>query len=158
MLQVMQPRQPFVKSPSICFASLCALVVAMACAGCHSPSQYSSPRIVGRVVDERTQQPIKGVNVRRGSDAARPMEPPKGGERMVQPPPVYTGADGEFVLQSARALAFIRRLQWYSVTLTFSHPGYERATRSYSLSDSTNTAGGEPLIQTGDITLTPSGK
>jgi hypothetical protein len=109
-------------------------------------------------MDEQTQQPIKGVSVRRGSDMPQTMETPKGAQRLVQPPPIYSGADGRFVLASARDLAFIRRLHWYSVTLSFSHSGYEPLTRTYSLSDSTNTTAGEPLIQAGDIPLSPSTK
>jgi len=144
------------KPLSIRFAWTSVVALAAASAGCQSPSQYVSPRVEGRVVDEQTQQPIQGVSVRRGSDMPQSMEQPRGAQKLVQPPPIYSGADGRFVLGSARDLAFIRRLHWYSVTLSFSHSGYEPLTRTYSLNDSTNTTAGEPLIQAGDIPLSPS--
>lgn len=123
--------------------------------GCQSPSQYTSPRVTGRVLDEQTRQPIKDVQVSRVSGNRAEMDPPKGAERLDQTPFVVTGAGGEFALGSVRDLAFIRRMQWYSVTLSFSHRGYQRLVTSYSRSNSTNTSAGEPLVEAGDVLLKP---
>lgn len=123
--------------------------------GCHSPSQYISPRVTGRVVDEQTHQPIKGVQVRRRRDAPRQMEPPKGGEIMMQDPAVVTSREGTFTLKSQRDLAFLRRLEWFSVSLSFTHPDYETLLKTFSSTSVTNTSPGEPLLQTGDVVLKP---
>jgi hypothetical protein len=107
----------------------------------------------GRVVDEQTREPIKGVTVRRGRDTPPTMEPRKGAEMLAKNPSVHTGPDGAFVLSSERALGFWRSLGWYSVTLSFAHPNYETLTHSYSRADSTITPDGEPFIGAGDILL-----
>jgi hypothetical protein len=106
-------------------------------------------------VDEETQRPIKGVQVRRTSDAPRQMDPPKGGERMMQDPTVFTGDDGTFTLQSQRDLSFLRRLEWFSVSLSFNHPDYDPLKKTFSSTSSTNQSPGEPLLQTGDVLLKP---
>jgi hypothetical protein len=125
--------------------------------GCKSPSQYISPRVVGRVLDVRTHAPIQDVQVwKAGASASyRPMEPPKGGQLLQQPSPARTGEDGGFVLESARALAFFRRIGWYSVNVLFQHPGYEPFATNFTLGEVTNTVGGEPVVVAGDILLTP---
>jgi hypothetical protein len=132
-----------------------------ACAafGCksYSPSQYVSPRVVGSVLDARTRQPIRDVEVRRARDEEipRPMDPQKGGQRLKQPPVVRTDKEGSFVLESVRELAFLRKLGWYSVALSLEHPRYEPFSTNYTLANSTNTASGEPLVDAGEILLTP---
>jgi hypothetical protein len=135
--------------------ALAALVfgVTMACSGCHSPSQYTSPRVTGRVLDEETKRPIKGVQVRRTSDAPRPMEPPKGSEIMMQEPSVFTRDDGTFTLQSQRDLSFLRQLEWFSVSLSFNHPDYVPLKKTFSSTSVTNKSPGEPLVETGDVLL-----
>src|SRR5436305_951746 len=115
------------------------------CVGCRSISPYMSPRIEGRVVDEATRQPISSVAVRRGPPKARSSSPSKGGQDLKAPAPVRSETDGTFILNSQRVLVFLRRARWYSVTLSFSHAGYEPLTRTYNLNDSTNTPAGEPL-------------
>ncbi len=131
------------------------LVLTVAWTGCQSPSQYTSPRVTGRVLDEQTRQPIKDVQVSRVSGNRAEMDPPKGAERLDQTPFVVTGADGEFALGSVRDLAFMRRMQWYSVTLSFTRRGYQRLVTTYSRSSSTNTSAGEPLVEAGDVLLKP---
>jgi hypothetical protein len=125
--------------------------------GCKSPSQYISPRVVGRVLDGRTHAPIQDVEVSKaGANASyRPMEPPKGAQLLQQPSPARTGEGGEFVLESARALAFFRRIGWYSVNVLFQHPGYEPFATNFTLAEVTNTTAGEPVVIAGDILLTP---
>jgi hypothetical protein len=128
--------------------------------GCESPSQYVSPRITGRVVDEQTGQPIAKVRVQRWSGAAPvgSMDPKKGAQNLDQEPHVFTDPDGAFVLQSERSVAFFRQLGWYPVTLSFAHPKYEPMTFSYAEAAATNLPSGEPLVKTGDTRLKPSSK
>jgi hypothetical protein len=139
--------------------TLAFVIVAFAFAGCKSssPSQYISPRITGRMLDAQTQLPIEGVQVRRLKPAQDPNvdQAIKGGERIGQTPAVRTGRDGTFVLDSERNLALFQRLGWYSVTLAFAHPGYERLTTEFTLANATNTPTGEPLVRAGDIRLQP---
>jgi hypothetical protein len=139
--------------------ALAVIILAISVTGCKSssPSQYISPRITGRVLDAKTQQPIAGVQVRRlvpnqAPDVAQMI---KGGERLDQSPVVRTGRDGEFVLVSEKNLALFQRLGWYSVNVAFVHSGYERLTTEYTLLNATNTPTGEPLVKAGDIRLQP---
>ena len=135
------------------------IIVALGLASCKSssPSQYVSPRITGRVLDAKTQQPIQGVQVRRLVPNQEPGadQVVKGGERMDQLSAVRTDRDGAFVLVSEKNLALFQRLGWYSVNLTFAHPGYEHLTTEFTLANATNTPGGEPLVRAGDIHLQP---
>lgn len=139
--------------------ALALALVTLALAGCKSasPSQYISPRITGRVLDARTQQPIEGVQVWRLTPPDPNVDPAlKGGQVMQQQAAaVRTRSDGTFVLVSERNLAVFRRLGWYSVSLTLAHPSYERLTTEFTLANATNTASGEPLVRAGDIQLQP---
>jgi hypothetical protein len=140
-----------------------ALVAAAAAAflllGCktHSPSQYVSPRVEGRVIDSNTHQPIAGVQVRRVTpqDEVPPMDPVKGAQLMQKAPGVHTGEDGAFALDSVRAVALFRKLNWFSVGVAFEHPGYVPLTSHFSYNNATNTPTGEPVVHTGDIQLSP---
>jgi hypothetical protein len=138
---------------SIRFRIALALVLAVAGAGCHSASQYISPRIVGRVVDETTREPVPDVQVRRLSDLPESDEPTKGGRQLNAAVPVVTGADGSFVMEPEKALAFARQLRWYTVTLSFERPGYQYLKRTYARTDATNSPAGEPLVRAGDIPM-----
>jgi hypothetical protein len=138
--------------------TLASVMAALAVVGCQSasPSRYSSPRIAGRVLDARTQQPIQGVQVRR----ITPQDPNagqtvKGGQRLEKSPAVRTDSEGNFVLDSERILTLFSRLGWYSVSVAFTHPNYERLTTEYTLLNATNTRSGEPLVRAGDIRLQP---
>jgi len=128
-------------------------------AGCQtsSPSQYISPRVTGRVLDGQTHQPVAGVQVKRvtAGENLQGIDTPRGGKAMEKNPAVRTGADGTFVLDSERALTFFRRGGWYSVTLSFQHPDYERFLTTYTLKDATTTPEGEPLVKAKDILLFP---
>lgn len=135
------------------------VILALVLTGCKSsnPSQYISPRITGRVVDAQTQQPIPGVQVRRLKPNQDPgvAETIKGGQALEKTPVVRTDSDGSFVLASERNLAFLQRLGWYSVSLAFAHPNYERLTTEFTLVNATNTPTGEPLVKAGNIHLQP---
>ena len=139
------------------FAFATALLIGFS--GCHSPSQYVSPRVVGRVVDEETEKPIAGVQVSRRPKRRSSVEPPKGAELLKEIPPVTTSADGQFSLDSVRDIAFFRRLRWTSVSLSFRHRGYESLVTNYSATiATTNTPKGEPLVEAGDVRLRPRPK
>jgi hypothetical protein len=144
------------------FCKLAVLILACGLWGCksYSPSQYIAPRVEGRVLDSQSRQPLKDVRVQRVNpdQSYRIDDPPKGGQMMEKTPAVRTAADGTFVLDSERSLALVRELGWYSVSLSFTHPAYERFTTNYTLAQATNTASGEPLVKTGDIRLIPLAK
>jgi hypothetical protein len=131
------------------------LVVIALGAGCKSASHYISPRIEGRVIDSYSHQPVQDVLVRRltSDEMYRNDDLPKGGEMMEKAPAVRTGADGRFVMVSERDFALFGKPAWYSVNLSFQHPGYEAFTVTYTLMDATNTVSGEPLVRAGDIPL-----
>jgi hypothetical protein len=131
-------------------------------AGCStmSPSHYVSPRVIGRVLDMESYQPVEGVRVRRVSDdrSAQPMDAPNGARLLEQSSAVRTGADGRFAVNSLRTLAVFGERGWYSVTLNFEHAGYQSVTRTYTLANSTNAPSGEPLVWAGDVLLPPLGR
>ena len=135
------------------------LMAAFALAGCKSTShsQYISPRIEGRLLDAQTHQPVQGVNVRRPLPDQNPAvdEAPKGATVLNQPRGVLSGKDGRFVMDSECDLALFRKSRWYADSISFEHPAYKPLTVTYTLSDATNTATGEPVVKAGDILLTP---
>jgi len=133
--------------------SLAGLGLLLSCSS-FSPSQYVSPRINGRVVDMETGQPMKDVQVRRlhGDDKARPQDA-AGGRLVETADAVRTGKDGRFTVPSVRTLGPLGGPGWYSVSLNFVRSGYQSVVRSYTLSGSTNTTTGEPVIQAGDVSL-----
>ena len=128
-------------------------------AGCKStsPSQYTAPRVEGRVLDAQTRQPLGSVTVRRiDPDAASATrQVPKGGQSMRQAPDVRTRPDGAFALDSERDLTLFRNSSWYSVTLSFAHAGYASFTTNYTPANAFTTPEGEPQVNTGDILLVP---
>ena len=131
--------------------------------GCksHSLSLTVSPRIVGRVLAADTSQPLADVKIRSGEQAMYVYNPwpPKGGEQQMAKPPVETGQDGRFVLETQRALTPFRGSGWFSVYLSFEHPGYERYLTNYSYMNlGTNTLNGESVLDAGNIRLQPAGK
>jgi hypothetical protein len=147
---------PDALKPALGLASLLLTCALVACKT-HSPSQYVAPRVMGRVLDQQTHQPIPDVRVRRirPEGGAHTRDTPKGGQLMEQSPAARTGKDGTFVLQSVRDLVLFRMIGWYSVSLSFEHTRYERFVADYTLANATNTAKGEPVVNTGDILLTP---
>ena len=147
--------------PRLAFLSACFMLT-LFLAGCqsNSPSHYVSPRVTGRVLDAQTHQPIPDVQVRRisANESLRELDTPKGGQMMEKAPVVRTGPDGAFALDSVTALAFFRKIGWYSVTLSFEHPHYERFVTTYTLKDATNSASGEPWVKAKDILMFPIAK
>jgi hypothetical protein len=141
-------------------SAILALLAAGTVTACksHSPSQYISPRVTGRVVDAQTHQPLDDAFVRKVTGAQKSMDQMKGAQQIQLPAPIRTRADGTFVVDSAQALAFFRTVGWYSVTLSYEHAGYQDLIVSYSLSQSTNTPTGEPWVNAGDVPLEPVSK
>jgi hypothetical protein len=130
----------------------------VAAVGCKSStlSRYVSPRITGRIVDAGTQEPIQGVKVwRLNKNANRPpVDPPKGGQWMQQAPPfVMSDRDGQFSLESVRALAPFAHVYWNAGTISLEHPGYRPFSTNYTPAQATNTNKGEPLVDFGAIPL-----
>ena len=138
-------------------------LAALVLVGCESMpfSPFVSPRVTGRVLAADTGQPLAGVLVQSGAQAGddRVGMPPKGGELLMAKAPVRTDGEGRFTLTTERVLTPFRGLDWFSVQLLFEHAGYERFRTNYSrLNLSTNTPGGEPLLNAGDIRLQPAGR
>ena len=142
---------------------LAVSLAAIALAGCesHPFSPYVSPRVTGRVVAADTGQPVGGVRITTGSQAAvrGNAVPPKGGQVMETKPPAQTDHDGRFLLESERVLTPFGRSGWFSLQLLFERTGYDRfLTNSSRISLRTNTWKGEPVLDAGDILLQPAHK
>jgi hypothetical protein len=136
------------------------LLFAMVLAGCQSGrfSNYTSPRVTGRVLAADTRQPLPDATVKRvtpsptdGEDTA-----PKGGQLLMRPSGVRTDADGRFVMDSERTVSLLRRAAWWSVTLSFTADGYTFFQTNYTVANvSGHSPEGEPLVNAGDILLNP---
>jgi hypothetical protein len=130
-------------------------------AGCQSSpvlnSQYISPRVEGRVLDAVNGQPIRNVSIRRlpqGQTEAVDA-PAVGGRSLERTPAIRSDRDGGFHLDSERDLTLFRRSGWYSVTLAFTHKGYERFVTNYNLASAVVASNGEPVVNAGNILLQP---
>jgi hypothetical protein len=124
----------------------CVIVAGVTGCGSTSPSRYISPRVEGRVLDAQTHQPIAGVRVRRldASTEAAPGEIPRGAQALEQAPEVRTENDGSFAVASQRDLELFRRSGWYSVAISFKHPGYGPFMTNYTPALAIKTPRGEP--------------
>jgi hypothetical protein len=143
------------------FLVLCLAVFALI--GCESMpfSPFIAPRVTGRVLTADSRQPLAGVLVKSGANAAglRGGMPPKGGELLMAKAPVRTDREGRFTLDTERVLTPFRGAGWFSVQLSFERAGYERFWTNYSsLNTSTNLPHGEPLLDAGEILLQPVSK
>jgi hypothetical protein len=136
------------------FASL--LLLATALTGCKSVlvSTYISPRVTGRVVAADTRQPIANVQVKRVNTAASRNydDPAKGGQRLDMSG-TWTDKQGTFVLDAEKDLTLIRKQVWYSVTVAFQRTGYLTLRTNFTVTQSTNTPNGTPVVEAGDILL-----
>ena len=152
----------FQKVDSVRLLTMAALLASLlTLIGCQSsPSHYVSPRVIGRVLDEKTQRPIAGVQVRRvvpDYDAGT-LEQVKGGEALQRMHPVVSSADGSFNLDSQKSVALFRDLAWFTVEISFDHRYHERFVTNYTPRMATNSPSGEPVIYAGDILMTPKVK
>ncbi len=131
--------------------------------GCQSGkfTHYISPQVTGRVLAADTREPLAHAVVQRSGANQNfgAFGPPKGGQLLMQPSPVHTDADGRFVLDSKGVLAPFRQPGWMSVSIIFSHPGYETYRTNYTGANVTShTDSGVPVVNTGDILLLPLGR
>ena len=127
-------------------------------AGCQSsPSHYVSPRVIGRVLDEKTHQPIVGVRVKRvvPDYEAGTLDQVKGGETLQRAQPARSQADGSFDLDSQKSVALFRNLAWFTVEVSFDHRSYQNYLTNYTPKMATNSPRGEPVIFAGEILLSP---
>ena len=82
---------------------------------------------------------------------------PKGGELLMEPAGVRTDASGRFALEAERVVAVFRRGNWHSVTVSFERSGYESFQTNFtSAGFKERSPEGVPLVNTGDILLTPN--
>ena len=146
------------RAPAALSLSLAAMALLLA--GCKSGSMSScvSPCVAGRVVAADTGQPLAGAKVHRVNATQNVDEPAKGGQLMQDTTPVAVAdEDGKFVLDAEMALTpFIHR-DFYSVTISFEHPGYLALQTNYTTFNvNGRTPEGAPKVNTGDIGLKPS--
>ena len=132
----------------------------VALASCKSGGvvHYTAPEVTGRVLAADTHQPLAGVHILRGDpgDNFEPFGPPKGGQQIIQPTQVMTGADGRFLLESKSVFAVFRSAGWWSAPVTYQHAGYESFFTNYtSASVTRHTAAGAPVVDAGDVLLKP---
>jgi hypothetical protein len=136
----------------------------LAMAGCQSGgvTHYIAPEVTGRVLASDTHQPLANATVPRGGSGQgfEPFGPPKGGQLLIETSGVRTDADGRFMLQSKSVFALFRSPGWWSAPVTVSHSGYETFQTNYTAGDNvtTNSATGAPLVDAGDILLSPESK
>ena len=140
------------------FAFVGTLLVVVGCKS--SPSHYVSPRYIGRVLDEKTHEPIAGVKVKRvvPDYEAGTLDQVKGGEILERTRPVQTKADGTFDVDSQKSVALFRELAWFTVEFSFDHRNYEPFVTNYTPRLATNSPSGEPVIYAGEILMTPKQK
>ena len=142
------------------FVSLLLLVGLLAGCQSGSPSRFVSPRVIGRVVDEKSGQPIKGAEVKRvvPDYEAGTLDQVRGGEVLERGQPLRTDAEGRFDLASQKSVALFRDIGWFSVEISFYHRDYERFSTNYTPRSATNSPSGEPVIFAGEILMTPKSK
>ena len=135
---------------------ICSLISLAGCKS-HSPSHYVSPRVIGRVLDETTHQPIKDVRVKRvvPDYEAGTLDQVRGGEMLARMQSPRSAADGDFVLDSQKAVALFSDLAWFTVEISFTRSGYETFITNYTPASAVFSPDGEPVIQAGDIFLKP---
>jgi len=138
------------------FALLVALAWLVGCQS-HSPSHYVSPRVIGRVLDAGTGQPLGGVAVKRvvPDYAAGSMDQVRGAELLARPQPLHTSADGAFNLDSEKSVSFFRQIAWFSAEISFARRGYETFITNYTPANAVFLPSGEAVIHAGDIWLKP---
>jgi hypothetical protein len=109
------------------------------------------------VLDAVTSEPIRNVRIQRlnpGQTGAVNSQS-AGGRSLDRTPALRTDKDGRFGLESERNLTLFRREDWYSVTLAFTHKGYERFVTNYTLISAVVASNGEPVVDAGSIMLQP---
>ena len=115
---------------------------------------------MGRVLDEKTLQPIVGVEVKRvvPDYEAGTIEPVRGGEMLELTRPPQSDTNGTFTLPSQKAVALFRDITWFTVEISLTHRYYQKYLTNYTPRSATNALNGEPVIVTGDIMMTRKSK
>jgi hypothetical protein len=142
------------------FATLSLLLVVLS--GCQSGklTHYTSPEVTGRVLAADTHLPLAHADVSRAEpenfSEYWSFGSPKGGTLMMQPIGARTDADGRFRLNSKSVFALFMKPGWSSVSVSYSHAGYESYQTNYTGTNVTSqTAAGVPVVDVGDIVLQP---
>ena len=74
----------------------------------------------------------------------------------MQPVGARTDADGKFVLESKSVFTLFSQPGWWSVSVAYSHSGYESFSTNYTGSNVTSHSdAGMPVVDAGDILLQP---
>lgn len=140
--------------------ALVVLAMAASLLGCKTGSLSScvSPCVAGRVVAADTGQPLPGAKIHRVTPNENVDEPPRGAQLMAPSTPVVVADEnGKFVLDAEMALTPIIHRDFYSVTISFQHPGYlPLQTNFTTLNVNGRTPEGAPKVNAGDIRLKPS--
>lgn len=131
--------------------------------GCQSGglTHYVSPEVTGRVLAADTHQPLANATVQRGGSVQNfePFGPPKGGQLLIETGAARTDVEGRFVLGSKSVFSLFRSPGWWSVPLTFSHSGYESFSTNYTGENViSNTVASAPVVEVGDVLLSPASK
>ena len=143
--------------PTQKLTALVFLLLSVVLVGCQSDrfAHWVSPQISGRVLAADTQQPLAGVLVTLVG-AGQVYGSPKGGQVLMQPNPVRTDGDGQFVLPAESVLAVLRQPGWWSVPVVFTCSGYESFQMNYTGTNVTShSAEGMPEVKAGDVLLHP---
>jgi hypothetical protein len=141
--------------------ALCLLDASLA--GCQSGgvTHYVAPEVTGRVLAADTHQPLAHATVQRGGrgQGFEPFGPPKGGQLLIETGVERTDSDGRFILESKSVFALFRSPGWWSSPVTVSHSGYESFSTNYTGDNVTShSAVGAPVVDAGDILLSPESK
>jgi hypothetical protein len=129
--------------------------------GCKSSeilgTRYVSPRVSGRVLDDRTQEPVAGARVywQRSDLTDRTDEPPRGAEGLKRESGVRADRSGRFILPAQKDLFLLGGGGWYSLNLSFDCTGYARFVTNLTPAAATMTPQGAPAVEVGDIRLRP---
>jgi hypothetical protein len=143
------------------FVAVLAAAIVTGCDSFHGPGvEYTAPKISGRLVDDKTGQPVVNARVGRQKELFKPTpgEWRKGGEDLLrQHDYVRTDADGRFVLPSEHAAL----LFWFgdigmNLDLATQHRRYGLVETNLPYSAIvTNSASGELEVPAGDWRLSP---
>jgi hypothetical protein len=142
------------------FTTLSLLLIALT--GCKSEklTHYTSPEVTGRVLAADTHQPLAHAEVQRIAPETFAsywsFGSPKGGTTLMQPIGARTDAEGRFRLNSKSVFALFMKPGWSSVSVNYSHAGYESFQTNYTGTNITShTDAGVPVVDVGDVLLQP---
>ena len=147
---------------SVCLLGL-LLLVGTGCSSLTGPNQeYTTPAVVGRVLDATTSQPLADVRVSRfaGKPPPKDLFQEKSGPQSLGPSPARTDAQGRFILPAEKAAYLIfTPSRSMMVTLIAERQNYQtlRTNLDLVVVKPTKTSHG-PEINAGDLRLRPQPK